>query len=140
MFSFLSRLQERTESIMVNSKKHRLALLWTEEAHYTAMLRQIIAKNRGRSRMHVHIINKDRRQKGMFTLLMPQLEADPSKFMEYFRIDLETFDMIHEAIHDDIVVDASRRPDFIETRQRLAICLRYCVHRYERNTQIYWYQ
>ena len=77
------------------------------------MLRQIIVKNRGRSRKHVHIINKVRRQKGMFSLLMPQLEADPSKFMEYFRIDLETFDMIHEAIHDDIVVDASRRPDFV---------------------------
>jgi hypothetical protein len=67
---------------MNNKKQKALALL--------LYLRQ----QKKKRQFWVHPIHQDRKRYGAYYTLLPQLEADPVKFFNYFRMKKECFDLL----------------------------------------------
>lgn len=82
-------------------------------------------KKRKNRRVCVHqilLLNRNRKQKGIFSALMPELHED-EKFASYFRLSREQFALTLHLVHDDLVETyVAREP--ISPRERLAICIR----------------
>ena len=90
---------------MVLSRRLRLQqFLIDEHAYFRALCHYILQRDKARTRMRVHAINKARKTEGQYALLRPHLEADENKFIEYFRVDWEKFDHILAAVQADLEV------------------------------------
>lgn len=75
-------------------------------------------------RMWVHDAWKARCVEGEFCSLLPYLKCDETKFYEYFRMSMYTFNQLELKLQDKLKkVDTHWRPS-ITPRERLAVCLR----------------
>ncbi|XP_071946017.1 uncharacterized protein [Antedon mediterranea] len=82
--------------------------------------------NKKRERQWVNIVNKKRKTHGQFeTLVREDLEVDPDKFFNFFRMTQVQFEILFDLIKDDISKTDTNFRKSITPRERLAICLRF---------------
>ena len=67
---------------------------------------------------------KDRESEGEFHTLYPHLIDDETKFFNYFRMNIGTFEKILSKIEDDLKKENTPYREAINPRERLAVCLR----------------
>ncbi|CAH1980922.1 unnamed protein product [Acanthoscelides obtectus] len=83
-------------------------------------------KRRGNNRLiWVHPINKMRQKVGTFYTLFEQLRNDDTKFFNYFRMSITSFDELHERLKDSIQRKNTKMRNCIQPIEMLAITLRY---------------
>ncbi|CAH2003132.1 unnamed protein product [Acanthoscelides obtectus] len=82
-------------------------------------------KKKNKRRYWVHDINKKREQCGEYHRLCIELRSHEDKFFQYFRMSKACFEELHELIKVNIEKCTTNWRKPIDTRQRLAICLRY---------------
>lgn len=72
----------------------------------------------------VHPINKRREELGEYHRLCKELQTHEDRFFVYFRMSRQSFEELHDLLQESIekITTNWRRP--IETRERLAVCLR----------------
>ena len=72
----------------------------------------------------MHEISEKRERLGEYHRLYVELQSHEDRFFKYFRMSGACFEEIHDLLRQSIVKYTTnwRRP--IETRERLAICLR----------------
>ncbi|CAL1671957.1 unnamed protein product [Lasius platythorax] len=80
--------------------------------------------NRRKTRKWIHEINMERKTKGEFYTLVPQLLKDEKRFYIYFRMTIDCFDEIVNLIKDDIRKQHTNFREPIPPQERLAIALR----------------
>lgn len=76
------------------------------------ILAAIVLRRRHRRRKHfqnvrrwwVHPINAGRKQYGAYFALYPQLLADPEKYFNYFRMDQQCFETLHNLIKSRLLI------------------------------------
>ncbi|XP_014242917.1 protein ALP1-like [Cimex lectularius] len=78
-----------------------------------------------RRRFWVHPINQRREELGEYHRLCRELHSHEDRFFSYFRMSRQSFEELHEVLRPRIerITTNWRRP--IETRERLAVTLRY---------------
>jgi hypothetical protein len=74
--------------------------------------------------MWVHPIVELREAKGTFTLLYEELLQDSSKFFNYFRMSIKSFEELHTNLKDKLLKKDTVMRKSITTKERLAITLR----------------
>lgn len=75
-------------------------------------------------RCWVHEINKKRETLGEYHRLCIELESHEDRFFKYFRMSRECFEELHDLIKCRIGKCTTNWRKPIETRERLAVCLR----------------
>ena len=72
----------------------------------------------------MHEINEKRERLGEYHRLCVELQSHEDRVLKYFRMSRACFEEIHDLLRPSIVKYTTnwRRP--VETRERLAICLR----------------
>ncbi|XP_061716959.1 uncharacterized protein LOC133524824 [Cydia pomonella] len=88
-------------------------------------LATLLTKEKKRRRYWIHPVNRKRESKGEFHTLVKELESDPERFHQYFRMSKAQFEKIHSLIAEDIkkIQTKFRKP--IGTKERLGVCLRF---------------
>lgn len=72
----------------------------------------------------VHPILRDRLTHGMFVTLYPKLRQHGSKFFNYFRMSIQSFDELLGVIKADITGESTILRDSISAQEKLVITLR----------------
>lgn len=80
-------------------------------------------KMRNRS-MWVHPSLIDRKTEGEYYTLYSHLVNDEDKFVQYFRMNTGTFEMILSRIEKKILKKNTRFREAISSREKLVVCLR----------------
>ncbi|KAF9816544.1 hypothetical protein SFRURICE_010703 [Spodoptera frugiperda] len=76
-------------------------------------------------RFWVHPILTQRSNLGIFRNLMSDLRRDESKFFNYFRMSMTTFDDLLKRVNEDLKKHDTNMRKSITPEEKLAICLRY---------------
>ena len=95
---------------------------WIFIPYDSLLLSKATTKEKENRRVWVHHMNRNRKQKGTFSALMPELYDDEEKFMSYFRLSREQFALTLHLIHDDLLKTYMIREP-ISPKERLAICI-----------------
>ena len=80
-------------------------------------------KKRRKHRWWVHGLLQKRKEYGVFYHLVKELNLDAERFQQYFRLSREQFAQVLFGI-GPYIEKRSRSREVIDTRQRLAVCLR----------------
>lgn len=88
------------------------------------LFRRRIKRRRNRL-IWVHPINEMRKEVGIFYTLFKQLRQDDTKFFNYFRMSITSFDELHGRIKDSIQRKNTKMRNCIQPVEMLAITLRY---------------
>ena len=75
-------------------------------------------------KLWIHSINQKRPFLGEFHHLFPDLEEDPRKFFQYFRISRLKFYELLDIIRSDILYKNTKFHKAVSPEERLAVCLR----------------
>lgn len=90
------------------------------------LLKKSEKKKRRQNREYwVHLIVTLREEEGAFPTLICHLPKYPAKFFKYFRMSMDTFDELLNAIESSIVMQDTVMRSSISPRERLALTLRY---------------
>lgn len=82
-------------------------------------------KKRRRDRLHwVHPINERREQVGLFYTLFEDLRNDESKFFNYFRMSIASFDELHRRLKDVLQRQNTKMRNCIQPVEMLTVTLR----------------
>lgn len=83
-----------------------------------------ILMNRRKKRVGIHNLNRGRAEKGEFHVLFYQLRNNPSRFFQFLRMSVGTFDYILNKIKDRIGKKTAHFKEPISSVERLYITLR----------------
>ena len=72
----------------------------------------------------VHPMLESRKAEGEFHTLYPRLIDDETKFFNYFRMNIATFESILAAIEPDLKRENTPYREAITPREKLAVCIR----------------
>lgn len=81
-------------------------------------------QNKKKKRIWVHEINTTREQFGEYHRLCIELQSHEDRFFRYFRMSRECFEELHNLIKANIEKFTTNWRKPIDTKERLAICLR----------------
>jgi len=81
-------------------------------------------KNKKQKRLWVHDVWKKRKIEGEFATLYKKLIDHETKFFDYFRMPLYSFNVLLHKIENDIKKQDTFWREAITPRERLAVCLR----------------
>lgn len=100
------------------------------EMNREQILRLLLLRRRRRRRrfknrlIWVHPINERRREAGAFHTLFEELRQDDTKFFNYFRMSVSSFDGLLERLKDTIQRKNTKMRNCIQPVEMLAITLR----------------
>lgn len=72
----------------------------------------------------IHPILSDRSTKGKFVLLHNQLKQHPDKFFEYYRMSVNSFEVLLSLIQSDICKENTMMRECVSAEEKLAVTLR----------------
>ncbi|KAK7916408.1 hypothetical protein WMY93_012169 [Mugilogobius chulae] len=78
-----------------------------------------------RRRYWIHPINQQRQQQGLYHNLVAELQLDPQRHHNYFRMSAQQMDQLLSIIGPEITRQSTNYRDAIEPKQRLAVAIRY---------------
>lgn len=94
----------------------RVAAMW--------LLYRRVKRRRIKRKCWIHPINQSREQTGTFYTLFEELRRDGSKFFNFFRMSIASFDELHEKLKNEIQHQNTKMRNSIPSRERLALTLR----------------
>lgn len=82
-------------------------------------------KRQKRNRLHwVHPINRRREEAGLFRILFEDLRNDQTKFFNYFRMSMSSFDELHDKLKTVLQRRNTKMRNCIQPIEMLAVTLR----------------
>ncbi|GBN50382.1 hypothetical protein AVEN_124460-1 [Araneus ventricosus] len=88
------------------------------------LFRRRMKRKRKNRLIWVHPINERREEFGAFYTLFEELRNDDTKFFNYFRMSMTSFDELHGRLKDTIQRENTKMRNCIQPVQMLAITLR----------------
>lgn len=88
------------------------------------LLYRRIKRRRIKRKWWIHPINQSREHSGTFYTLFEELRRDGTKFFNFFRMSIESFDELHEKMKNKIQRQNTKMRNCIQSRERLALTLR----------------
>lgn len=88
------------------------------------LFRRRMKRRRKNRLIWVHPINERREEVGAFYTLFEQLRQDDTKFFNYFRMSMTSFDGLHGRLKDTIQRKNTKMRNCIQPVEMLAITLR----------------
>ena len=89
----------------------------------------LLYRRRIKRKCWIHPTNQSREHMGTFCTLFEELRRHSSKFFNFFRISIASFDELHEKFKNEIHHQNTRNS--IPSRERLALTLKYVVNQYK---------
>ena len=102
-----------------------MASMMSSEDEFLLLDSSLLLRSVKKTRAHnVHPLNRERRQFGEYHHLFCELKKDPTRFHEYTRMSLDTFQYILQKIEPRLLKNWCNLHDPILPEERLVITLR----------------